>query len=121
MDELKFLKQEENLCREMWENAHEETFLKGKKYTALNHVHICDFDLINLLYYQYGKNRALLRKDAEFKCKQYLKSIGKKRDYNMDCCDHCIHDRYVTISDDNSTVMNICTLGINKRLKDEKC
>lgn len=111
MDELKILKQEEKLCGEIWENGNNGT---------LNHVHICDFDLINLLYHRYGKNRALLREDSKLKCKQYLKSIGKKRDNWMECCDHCIHDRYVTISDDNSTVLNICTLGVNESLKDEK-
>ena len=120
MDELKILKQEEKLCDEMWDKSYEESVAKGEKYSTLNHVHICDFDLINLLYHQYG-NRSKLRKDAELKCKQYLKSIGKKRDNWMECCENCIHDRYVTISDDNSTVLNICTLGINKRLKDEKC
>lgn len=119
MDELDFLKKEEKLCDEMWERSCEESVLKGGQYSTLNHAHICDFDLINLLYHRY-ENRAKLRKNAELKCKQYLKSIGKKRDYNMDCCDHCIHDRYVTISDDDSTVLNICTLGINKRLKDNK-
>lgn len=119
MDELDFLKQEEKLCDEMWERSYEESVLKGGQYSTLNHAHICDFDLINLLYHRY-ENRAKLRKNAELKCKQYLKSIGKKRDYNMDCCEHCIHDRYVTISEDDSTVLNICTLGINKRLKDDK-
>lgn len=118
MDELKFLKQEEKLCNEMWEKSYEESILRGGEYATLNHVHICDFDLINLLYHRYG-NRAKLKKNAELKCKQYLKSIGKKRDYNMDCCDHCIHDRYVTINDDNSTVLNICTLAIDERFKYE--
>lgn len=116
MDEIKFLKQEEKLCNEMWEQSYQDNNCND---VTLHHVHICDFDLINLLYYGYGKSRAKLREDSKFKCKQYLKSIGKKRDNWMECCGNCIHDRYVTISDDNSTVLNICTLGINKRLKDE--
>ena len=117
MDELKFLKQEAELCGEMWEQNYQENKCND---ATLNHVHICDFELINLLYHGYSKNRAKLREDSKLRCKQYLKSIGKKRDYWLDCCDHCIHDRYVTISGDNSTVMNICTLMIDERLKDEK-
>lgn len=116
MDELKFLKQEEKLCNEMWEQNYQEN--KGNDVT-LNHVHICDFDLINLLYHGYSKNREKLKEDSKLRCKQYLKSIGKKRDYWLDCCENCIHDRYVTISDDNSTVLNICTLSPESRWKNE--
>ena len=120
MDELKILKQEEKFCHEMWNQNYEEVVAKGGEHTRLNHAHICDFDLINLLYHRYGKNRSKLREDSKLKCKQYLKSIGKKRDYWLDCCDHCIHDRCVTISEDNTTVLNICTSGIDVRLKDDK-
>ena len=116
MDELKFLKKEEELCGEIWEQNYQEN--KGSDVT-LNHVHICDFELINLLYHGYRINRAKLRKDAELRCKQYLKSINKKRDYWLYCCENCIHDRYVTISDDNSTVLNICTFSPESRWKNE--
>lgn len=117
MDELKFLKQEEKLCDEMWEESYQESVKNGGQYATLNHVHICDFELINLLYHGYRRKRSELRKDAELKCKQYLKSIGKKRDYWSDCCEHCIHDRYVTINEDDNTVLNICTLNSDKRLE----
>lgn len=33
-------------------------------------------------------------------CKQYLKSIGKKRDQYMTCCDECKHMKFV-IHDSN--------------------
>ena len=117
MDEFKILKQEAELCGEIWEQDYQEN--KGNDVT-LNHVHICDFDLVNLLYHGYSKSRAKLREDSKLKCKQYLKSIGKKRDHWLDCCENCIHDRYVTISGDNSTVLNICTLMPESRWKNEK-
>ena len=47
MDEYKFLKQEEKLCSEMWEQDYQEN--KSNDVT-LNYAHICDFDLVNLLY-----------------------------------------------------------------------
>ena len=55
MDEYKFLKQEEKLCSEMWEQNYQEN--KSNDVT-LNHAHICDFDLVNLLYHGYSKSRA---------------------------------------------------------------
>lgn len=110
MNELEFLKQEEKLCGQMWDENYQESNGNG---VTLNHVHICDFDLINLLY----RGKMLSEKSAKEKCKQYLKSIGKERDEDLECCDHCIHDRYVTISEDNTTVLNICTIGTDARWK----
>lgn len=72
--------------------------------------------MINLLH----DGEVLSDKSSEEQCKQYLKSIGQERDEDLACCDHCIHDRYVTISEDNTTVLNICTMGTDARWKDEQ-
>lgn len=114
MDELKFLKQEEKLCNEMWDQNYEET--KNTDTTNLYHMHVCDFEL---LYFASVKNIKKLDKKVEKECKKYLKSIGKERDENLCCCDHCIHDRYMTISANTETVLNICTLAIDKRLEED--
>lgn len=56
---------------------------------ADHHLHMCDFDLI------YNT------RTAHNKCKQYLKSIGKKRDKNDYCCDMCKHMKYLQCSDND--------------------
>ena len=117
MNEIEILKREEEMCHEIWEQNYREC---NGNDVSLNHVHICDFYLLNLLYDGYGNKSVKSRKDAALKCKHYLKSIGEKRDPWWGCCDDCIHDRYITISRDNSTILNICTLGIDQRkLKQE--
>ena len=41
---------------------------------------------------------------------------GKERDECMCCCDECIHDRYLTVSEETEgLILNIATLGLDHR------
>ena len=63
----------------------------------VNHVHFCDFVLMEPLTAQsrFGKKMC---KEA---CKEYLESIGKKYDKNLNYCDYCEHMRYAVLDKDN--------------------
>lgn len=99
MTDIDILKQEDKIFTELWRN---------REHDSLDHMHVCDFELLNFLY---CKNTKKLNKIVKHKCKKYLSSIGKKRDKCMSCCDHCIHERYVTISRDNpGLILNICSI-----------
>ena len=54
------------------------------------HLHMCDFELI------YRNSKTIKNK-----CKQYLKSIGKRRDRYMMCCDMCKHMKYLQCAEDD--------------------
>lgn len=115
--ELDILRKEEEFCNKLWDSNYQEELKKGNKYTSLNHQHVCDFELCN---FKYCKNIKKLNKLVEQKCRKYLSSIGKERDKYMECCDNCIHDRYLTISDNTEDlVLNICTSGLDYRFKQE--
>ena len=104
MTDYEILEKEENLCHSIW-NDH--------KYEGLQHYHMCDFEILN---FKYCKNSRKLDKIVEKKCKEYLASIGQERDENMYCCDTCIHDRYLTISEyTEDLILNIATLGLDDR------
>lgn len=53
---------------------------KGRKVLDCGHRHMCDFEMLSRTSRQAIK-----------KCKEYLKSIGLKRDDCMVCCDVCKH------------------------------
>lgn len=116
MTEYEILKQEENLCDAIWASRLPETTEEDLQYTPLQHMHMCDFDI---LYFRRCKNRRQLDKLVEKKCKEYLASIGKERDECMCCCDECIHDRYLTISEETEDlILNIATLGLDMKMKE---
>ena len=116
MSEYEILKKEENLCDEIWASKPLETTEEGVQYIPLQHMHMCDFDI---LYFRRCKNRKQLDKLVEKKCKEYLASIGKERDECMCCCDHCIHERYLTISEETEDlILNIATLGLDEKMKE---
>lgn len=56
----------------------------------ISHRHLCDFQMLG---YSSRKQKQL--------CKRYLKSIGKKRDCNMSCCDECKHMKFVICDSDD--------------------
>ena len=104
MTDYEILKKEESLCNQIW---------AIEPYRDFMHYHRCDFELI---HFRHCKNLKQLDKLVEKKCKEYLKSIGQKRDKDMWCCDHCIHDRYLTVSEkEEDLVLNIATLGLDSR------
>lgn len=108
MTEYEILKREEDFCHNIW---------SSKNYEGLQHYHICDFEIIN---FKCCKNRRQLNKIVEKKCKEYLASIGQERDEYMCCCDTCIHDRYLTVSEEaDGLILNIATLGLDNRKKSE--
>ena len=56
MKDIDVLKREENLCNCIWEeNYYQE---KGNAYANLDHIHVCDFELIN---FQHCKNKKELK------------------------------------------------------------
>lgn len=63
----------------------------------VNHAHFCDFELIEPFdaHSRFGKKMC---KEA---CKEYLESIGKKYDKNLNYCDYCEHMRYAVLDKDN--------------------
>ncbi len=105
MTDYEILKQAESLCNDIW---------NSKPTQDLTHYHMCDFEILN---FRYCKNRRQLEKTVEKKCKEYLASIGQERDEYMCCCDTCIHDRYLTISEEtDGLILNIATLGLDYRI-----
>lgn len=99
MTDKDILKQENIICDNLW---------RYREHDSLNHMHVCDFEILNFLY---CKNWKKLNKIVKHECEKYLSSIGKERDEFMSCCDHCIHERYVTISRDNpGLILNICSI-----------
>lgn len=108
MTDLEALKLEAEACDKIWE----ESCTLSEDYHSLTHQHVCDFELLN---YRYFKNRKKFDKLIEEKCRAYLSSIGEERDENLDCCDYCIHSRYLTISNVNpDLILNIATLGLDR-------
>lgn len=111
MKDIDVLKQESQLCNRIWKENYEERVKSGDEFSNLDHMHVCDFELIN---FKYCKSRKKLNKIVENECIKYLSSIGVERDECMECCDYCIHDRYVTISRANpGLILNISTLRID--------
>lgn len=112
--EYEILKQEENMCNKIWDSKPCYLHENGMPYRNLMHYHMCDFEILN---FRYCKNRRQLEKTVEKKCKEYLASIGQERDECMCCCDHCIHDRYLTVSEETEgLILNIATLGLDYRV-----
>ena len=104
MTDYEVLKKEEGLCDNIW---------SSHQYERLQHYHMCDFEILN---FKYCKNRKQLEKIVKKKCKEYLASIGQERDECMCCCDTCIHDRYLTVSEKTEDlILNITTLGLDNR------
>lgn len=113
MTECDILKQEENMCNQIWNSNPCQLNENGIPERGLTHYHMCDFEILN---FKYCKNRRQLEKTVENKCKEYLASIGKERDECMCCCDECIHDRYLTVSEETEDlILNIATLGLDHR------
>lgn len=99
MTDKDILKQGNIICDDLW---------RYREHDSLDHMHVCDFEILN---FKYCKNIKKLDKVVKHECKQYLSSIGKKRDKWMSCCDHCIHERYITVSRTNpGLILNICTI-----------
>lgn len=116
MIEYEILKKEEKLCDTIWASKYIESIEANLPDTPLQHMHICDFEILN---FRYCKNRKQLEKLVIKKCKEYLASIGKERDECMCCCDHCIHERYLTISEETEDlILNIATLGLDDKIKE---
>jgi hypothetical protein len=110
------LKQEEDMCDKIWDSKLCKLHENGMPYKNLQHEHMCDFEILN---FRYCKNRRQLKKLVEKKCKEYLASIGKERDEDLCCCDHCIHERYLTISaDTEDLILNIATLGLDNKINE---
>ena len=113
MAEYEILKQEETMCNQIWNSKSCHFNANGVPERGLIHYHMCDFEILNFKYY---KNRRQLEKAVEKKCKEYLASIGQERDECMCCCDTCIHDRYLTVSEEtDGLILNIATLGLDYR------
>ena len=115
------LKQEETFCNQIWRTNYEEN-IKGKCGSLVHsilpsnlyHMHVCDFELCN---FKDCRNSKQLHKLSKKKCIEYLKSLGKTRDKDLCCCDTCIHDRYITISNEiDDLILNIATLGVEDRI-----
>lgn len=116
MTDYEILKQEENFCNKIWKSQPIKVTKDGFEYVALQHYHMCDFEILN---FYTCKNRRKLDKVVEKKCKEYLASIGKERDEYMCCCDHCIHQRYLTVSEETEDlILNIATLGLDVKMKE---
>lgn len=114
MTEYEILKQEENMCNKIWDSRPCKLQEDGNSYRGLTHYHMCDFEILN---FKCCKNRKQLEKTVAKKCKEYLASIGKERDEYMCCCDECIHDRYLTVSEETEgLILNIATLGLDYRV-----
>ena len=112
--EYEILKQEENMCNQIWDSKLCKLHEDGNSYRDLTHYHMCDFEILN---FHNCKNRRQLEKVVEKKCREYLASIGKERDECMCCCDECIHDRYLTVSEETEgLILNIATLGLDNRV-----
>lgn len=115
------LKQEENFCNQIWRTNYEEnitekygSFVYSVSPFNLYHMHVCDFELCN---FRYCKNLKQLHKLSKKKCIEYLKSLGRIRDKDLRCCDTCIHDRYITISNEiDDLILNIATLGVEDKI-----
>ena len=111
MKDIDILRHEAEFSHRIWEESYESEKEKGNEFANLDHMHICDFELTN---FQHCKTRKQLNKLVEKKCKEYLSSIGEERDKYMECCDYCIHARFVTVSTDNpDLILNIATYGVN--------
>lgn len=114
MNDYEILKKSEDMCHEIWNTQPLEPTEDGIGWKALQHYHMCDFEILN---FHNCKNRRQLEKTVEKKCKEYLASIGQERDECMCCCDHCIHDRYLTVSEEtDGLILNIATLGLDYRV-----
>lgn len=114
MTDHDILKQEEIMCKNIWLTRPNKINKDGLPHQDLTHYHMCDFEILN---FRYCKNRRQLNKVVEKKCKEYLSSIGKERDECLCCCDECIHDRYLTVSEDTGgLILNIATLGLDNRI-----
>ena len=114
MTDYEILKKSEDMCHEIWKTQPLEPTEDGIGWIALQHYHMCDFEILN---FHNCKNRRRLNKVVEKKCKEYLTSIGQERDECMCCCDHCIHDRYLTVSEKtDGLILNIATLGLDHRV-----
>ena len=104
MTDYEILKKAEDSCNQIWAIEPHRDFM---------HYHMCDFEILN---FHNCKNRRQLNKVVEKKCKEYLASIGQERDEYMCCCDTCIHDRYLTVSEEtDGLILNIATLGLDYR------
>ena len=113
--EHEILKKEEDFCNQIWDSKPCVLHENGMPYRHLTHHHMCDFEILN---FRYCKNRRQLEKVVEKKCKEYLASIGQKRDECMCCCDTCVHDRLLTVSEETEDlILNIATLGLDERKK----
>lgn len=53
--------------------------LNNKEGISTKHMHYCQFEL--------EKKLGIGSKHPSLKCKQYLKTLGMKRDYCLSCCD----------------------------------
>ena len=116
MTEYEILKKEEALCDAIWASKPLETSEDGHQYIPLRHYHMCDFEI---LHFFHCKNRKQLNKLVGKKCKEYLASIGRERDEYMCCCDNCIHERYLTVSEETEDlILNIATLGLDYKTKE---
>lgn len=111
MNYLEELKAEEKCAKDLWEKSYAEY---GKdKTVSLNHIHLCDFDILTY------RGKWSFRKFEQEKvkwCKKYLESIGRKRDKYLECCDFCIHNKYVTTDFDQNYVLNVSTLGLKDKI-----
>lgn len=111
--DYEILKQEVGMCNQIWDSRPCKLHDDGNSYRGLTHYHMCDFEILN---FHNCRNRKQLEKVVEKKCKEYLASIGKERDECMCCCDECIHDRYLTVSEETEgLILNIATLGLEHR------
>ena len=107
MKDIDILRHEEEFCHKLWRDYYESRECITDAPLKFDHMHVCDFELYN---FRYCKNRRQLNKLVERKCKEYLSSIGKERDKWMTCCDECVHDRYMTISEETpELILNIST------------
>lgn len=114
--EYEILKQEEDMCNKIWDSKPCYFHESGAMKRDLEHYHMCDFEILN---FRYCKNRRQLEKTVEKKCKEYLASIGQERDECMCCCDNCIHDRYLTVSEEtDDLILNIATLGLDRKMRE---
>lgn len=116
MTEYDILKQEGTMCEQIWNSKPCKLNENGVPERGLTHYHMCDFEILS---FKHCKNRRQLEKTVEKKCKEYLVSIGKERDEYMCCCDTCIHDRYLTVSEETEDlILNIATLGLDVKMKE---
>lgn len=86
--------------------------LKNEK-EWISHAHICDFQILG---YPTKKRNQM--------CKKYLKTIGKKKDKLMDCCDECKHLKFVVcMPNDQYDVVGIISPIFNEQesVENESC